>query len=353
MNRREFLRPRRLAHSVGQVISAIDELATPPVREAPPEDIALLRLSRRAMATDFELVFPFGVPEASDAAEQAFDLIDHLEDQLTVYRDTSEVSRVNRLAASEPVHVEKNLFDLLVECARLTSETGGAFDITAGALIKAWGFFGRAGRVPTLEERREVLERTGMQHVELDAGQQTVRYLRAGLEINFGSIGKGYALDQCVDLLRSWEIRSCLLHGGHSSVYAMGSEPGSNHGWQVGVRHPWKPDCRLGVIRLKDRALATSSATFQHLEYNGRKLGHLLDPRTGWPAESMASVTVIAPSAAEADALATAFFILGVEPARRYCAAHSEMGAVLLPAHEHALPVTIGLTVDEFAPAAQ
>lgn len=348
MNRREFLRPRRLAQTVGQAIAAIDELATLPADETLREEIALLRFSRRAMATDFEILFPFGCPQASEAANEALDLIDRLEDQLTVYRDTSEVSRLNQKAADAAVPVAKNLFDLFVLCARLSAETEGAFDITTGALIKAWGFFRRAGRVPSLGERREVLERTGMRHVELNAQEQTVRFQRPGLEINLGSIGKGYALDQCVDVLHGCGIRSALLHGGHSSVYAMGTEPGSSAGWAIGVRHPSKQDCRLGVIRLRDRALATSSASFQHLQYNGRKLGHLLDPRTGWPAESMASVTVVAPSAAEADALATAFFILGVEPARRYCEAHPEIGAVVLPAQEQALPLVIGMAIDQF-----
>jgi thiamine biosynthesis lipoprotein len=98
---------------------------------------------------------------------------------------------------------------------------------------------------------------------------------------------------------------------------------------------------------LRDRALATSAATFQHLEYNGRKLGHILDPRTGWPAEGIASATVLAPTAAEADALATAFFILGIEEARAYCTNHPEVGALLLPSGEDAQPVIVGLAPAE------
>jgi thiamine biosynthesis lipoprotein len=115
----------------------------------------------------------------------------------------------------------------------------------------------------------------------------------------------------------------------------------------VGIRHPWEPERRLGVLRLRDRALATSAATFQHLEYNGRKLGHILDPRNGWPAEGLASATVLAPTAAEADALATALFILGVDGARGYCARRPEVGAVLLPQGEDARPVVLNLSPAE------
>lgn len=311
MNRREFFRPRSLE------------------RDAP--EAALLRAARRAMATTFEVLLPFGTPDATALAAATFDEIDRLEEQLSVYRATSEVSRLNHNAAFGPVGVEEGLFDLLTRAERITRETDGAFDITAGALIKTWGFFRGPRRVPDDAERQAALDRVGMRHVVLDAERCTVRFLRRGLEINLGSIGKGYALDCAAALLRKAGVHSTLVHGGQSSVYAAGCEPGSRRGWAVGVRHPWDAEKRLAVVRLCDRALGTSAATFQHLEYQGRKLGHILDPRSGWPAEQVASATVVAPTAAEADALATAFFILGVEPARAYCAAHPDVGAVLLP----------------------
>src|SRR5262249_38333665 len=157
------------------------------------------------------------------------------------------------------------------------------------------------------------LERVGVRHLELDAQRRSVRYLRRGLEINLGSIGKGYALDRAADLLRNEGVTAGLIHGGQSSILAIGSDPTDDRGWAVGVRHPWQGDRRLAVLRLRDRALGTSAVTFQHLEVNGKKLGHILDPRTGWPAEGTASATAVAPTAAEADALATAFFILGVD----------------------------------------
>jgi thiamine biosynthesis lipoprotein len=264
-----------------------------------------------------------------------------------VYRDTSEVSRLNHLAPQVAVPIEEGLFQLLTLAARLTDESAGAFDVTAGALIKAWGFYRGPRRVPSDAERTAALERVGMRHVVLDAERRTVRYLRPGLEINLGSIGKGYALDRAAALLREeYGAVSALLHGGHSSVYAIGTEPGDRRGWTVGLRHPWEPGRRLALVRLRDRALGTSAATFQHLEYNGRKLGHILDPRSGWPAEGMASATAVAPTAAEADALATAFYIRGIEAARDYCAAHPGIGAVLLPAGEAARPVVCGLEAE-------
>jgi thiamine biosynthesis lipoprotein len=348
MHRRDFLHPRRLVHTTGQVLGALNELqsATLPAEE-PPAEYALVRVNRRAMATNFEVLLPLGTPDAVAAAEAALDEIDRLEDQLTVYRDTSEVSRLNARASTGPVPVEDGLFELLQLAARVSADTDSAFDVTAGPLIKAWGFFRGPRRVPADDEIRQALRRVGMRHVVLDPEQRTVRFEKPGLEINLGSIGKGYALDRAAGLLRrDWKTRSGVLHGGHSSVYARGSEPGTGRGWPIGIRHPWDEGRRMAVVYLRDRALGTSAATFQHLEHHGRKLGHILDPRSGWPAEALASASVLAPTAAEADALATAFFILGVERARAYCDAHPEVGAFLLPAGAE-IPVILGLTPDD------
>jgi thiamine biosynthesis lipoprotein len=344
MNRRDFVDPRHLAQRTGQLLGAVESLLESDVPAPAVEETALLRASRRAMATDFEVLLPYGTPGGLSLAEAAFDEIDRLEQQLTVYRESSEVSRLNRLAWQAPVPVEEGLFELLRLAERLTRQTDGAFDITAGALIKVWGFFHGPRRVPGDEERRAALERVGMRHVSLDPDGRTVRFHKRGLEINLGAIGKGYALDRAAQLLRQrGNLPAALLHGGHSSVYAMGTEPGDGRGWSVGLRHPWQPGRRLAVLRLRDRALGTSAATFQHLEYNGKKLGHLLDPRSGWPAEGMASASVVADSAAEADALATAFFILGVDRARAYCESHPGIGAVLLAERDEAEPLVVGL----------
>jgi len=182
-----------------------------------------------------------------------------------------------------------------------------------------------------------------MHHVALDPDRQTVRFLRPGLEINLGSIGKGYALDRVADLVdHEWGQPAFLLHGGFSSVYARGYPPGERRGWSIDIRHPWEPERRLARLWLRDEGLGTSAATYQYLEHQGRKLGHVLDPRTGWPASGIASASVAAPTGAEADALSTAFFILGVEAARRYCEEHADVGAILLPEGEDAEPVVLG-----------
>ncbi len=325
-----------------------------------PPDYSLIRVARRAMATQFEIALPVGTPDAVAAAEDALDLIDDLEDQLTIYRPHSEVSRLNTVASTAATAVSANLFEFLTQCSSWSHLTEGTFDIATGALVKTWGFFSRQGRVPTPRERNEALAKSGMRHVILNAESQSVKYRVPGLELNFGAVGKGYALDRAAELLRSrWGIRSALLHAGGSSAFAMGHPPGDERGWGVHLKHPWDATGSLGTVRLRNRGLGTSAATFQHFDYNGRKLGHLLDPRRGWPVECTASASVIAASAAEADAMSTAAFVLGPD-AERLTRLRPSLSMVLLLSepdsasqrHKRCKPHFLNLGPDSYSPPA-
>jgi FAD:protein FMN transferase len=347
MNRRDFLRPAHLAYPAGQFLATLGQLSTLTEPRISPRDVALLRLSRQAMATTFEVVVPYGTPDALELGNAALDRIDELEAQLTVYRDTSQVARLNRLAAYQPVVVEARLFALLQKAQRITSETNGAFDISCGALIRAWGFLRGPRRIPDDEELAQVRQRNGMDKVVLDPKTNSVRFLSPGLEINLGSIGKGYALDLVgSQLTQDFSVPAFLLQGGYSSVLAHGSPHQDDRGWMVVIRHPRHQDRPLARVWLHDQGLATSANTYQAFEWQGRQLGHLLNPRTSWPAEGMASVTVVAPTSAEADALSTAFFILGSDAARDYCETHPEIGVIVLADGDDAEPELMGLPLD-------
>ena len=295
------------------------------------QSLTLLRASRRAMATSFEVALPYGTPDALPAAEAALDLIGDIESWMTVYDDVSEVNQVNRTAAERPVEVSEPLFHLLSLCAGLSADTLGAFDPAAGAMIKCWGFYRREGRLPTAKERAAAMAASGMRHVVLDAANRTVRFLRPGLELNFGGVGKGFALDRAVELLRDlWGISSALVHGGGSSVRAIGAPPNDARGWRIGLTHPHDPAQSLGEVRLTGNGMGTSAATFQFFVYNGKKYGHVLDPRSGQPAEGTASASVTAPTAAEADALSTAAFVLGADAFTAYRTPRPGIDAVIL-----------------------
>lgn len=314
------------------------------------DDLTLNRFSRRAMATYFEVLLPFGCQQALEAAHAVLDLIDDLEDQLSIFRPHSELSQINQRAYQDDASVETGLFALLELASAITWDTRGAFDVAAGALSKAWGFYQRSGRVPSVAERVAAMSRTGMRHVVLNPVSRSVRYLREGLEINLGGIGKGYALDRAGDVLRSRGVKAGMIHGGMSSVLALGTPPTEPRGWGVSLRHPWDENRSIGVVHLRDQAIGTSAATYQFFEYNGRKLGHILDPRKGWPAEGLHQVTVIAPTAVEADALSTALYVMGLEAAREYCRTHPRIAAVLLPTCE-ADPLILNLAPSDFTPS--
>ncbi len=323
VNRRDLLRLRR-----PQGESAPDIASKP--ETAGGSD--LVRAHRPAMGSSFEVRLPAGTPGAVDLACRALDLIDDLESQLTVYRDDSEVSRINATAHRGPVAVEPRLFGLLQDAVALSRETGGAYDVTSGALSEAWGFVRGPKRVPDPHTLAEARARTGWHHLHLDAERRTVAFDREGIRINLGSIGKGHAIDRVVEQIRAYPWpTSGLVHGGRSSLYAIGSPPGRFGGrWEITLHNPFRPESPLGTFFLRNRALGTSGAAFQQFVADGRVYGHIIDPRTGEPASGPASVTVLAPSAAMADALSTAFYLLGPIATAAYIDAHPEIGAVFV-----------------------
>lgn len=356
-NRRQFLQGRSAAIALEDAAAAVGQqvdLADPAAPLA--AETYLLQYGRPAMACRFEVFLNAGqYADGPAAALAALDKIESLEEQLSVYRETSEIMAINRQAAARELPLEPRLFELLDLCARLNQETGGALDVTTGPLTKVWGFFERRGAVPTAAALDEALAKVGTRHVRLDAERKTIRFEREGIEINLGAIGKGYALDRCAESMRASGVCDFLWHGGRSSVLAAGSRSGIGQdqaGWLVGIGDPRHPGSRIAEIRLRDRAMATSGSRVQSFRHEGRRFGHILDPRTGWPAEGTLSATAVAPSAALADALSTAFYVLGIEATARYCEEHADAGAALLehgasgrPAKLHAFGLENDLVV--------
>lgn len=305
------------------------------------------------MGSFFEVRLAANTPGGADLGGRALDRIDELEQQLTVYRDDSEVSRLNAKAHEGPVAVEAGLFTLLELATSISERTGGAYDVSAGALSEAWGFFRGPRRVPDAETLADARARTGWRHLRLDPEAKTVAFDRPGVVINLGSIGKGYAIDRAIGVIKDhWWPTTALVHGGRSSVYALGSPPGRFGGrWELAIWNPFAPETPLGLVRLRNRGMGTSGVSFQQFEADGRVYGHILDPRSGEPALGPASVTVLAPSAAEADALSTAFYLLGPEAAEAYASDHPEVGAVFVeegPADGSPKVIVIGLNDDDF-----
>jgi thiamine biosynthesis lipoprotein len=303
---------------------------------APREDDGghWIRVYRAAMACRFEITLAGEdarhVPAARDALYEA----DRLEASLSVFRDTSDLTRINRHAAEAPVDVDPELFALLARCRELHAETEGAFDITSTPLSRCWGFLIRQGRLPSAADITAARARVGMDAVtltdagELETRQPHVSFARPGIELNLGSIGKGYAVQRMADYLSARGVRHALVSAGASSIVALG---GRGWGWSIDLcaRSGTADGARLAKLYLRNGALGTSGAGEQFVEIDGRRYGHVLDPRTGWPASGVRSASVVARDGASADALATAFLVGGPDLARAYCAAHPDTLALI------------------------
>lgn len=306
-----------------------------------PTGGSTVRVATRAMACEFSIIMNPGPHERVTAVGDVLELIHDIEGWLSIYKPNSEISLVNRDAAAEPVHVRRSLFDLLQTSKQLCRQTDGAFDIAAGAQIRLWQQCRSEQRIPTSAEFESVLQQSGSQHLQLDDKSSSVSFDVKGLQLDPGAIGKGYALDEAAAWLKKTDggPDDFLVHGGHSSLIAWGVHTGQN-GWPVGIGNPLFTKKRLGTVLLSNQAMSTSGSNIQFFRHEGRRYGHILDPRTAKPVEGMLSVTVFAESAAVADALSTAFFALGVENAQKCCDNLSDIGVILIPFPEKGKKVT-------------
>ncbi|MCC9602709.1 FAD:protein FMN transferase [Stieleria sp. JC731] len=272
----------------------------------------LTTITHRAMACEFVVMLPPSDAPLIDAAFAALECLDEIEAELTVYQPGSEISKINANAENEWVPVSASTFGLIEQSQLWSQRTDGAFDITAGPLIRSWGFLSRQGRKPNGQEIQDALQKVGHDHLKLRRDDSSVHFERPGMEINLGAIGKGYALDRLAATLTEAGLKNFLIHGGGSSVLARGDQDNlaeTRNGWAVGIAHPTKPNQRLAGIRLIDAALSTSGSGKQFFHHRGRRYGHVIDPRTGYPAGELLSLTVVAESATDAEACSTAYFL--------------------------------------------
>lgn len=283
----------------------------------PPDSLALpsVRLAREAMNTRFEIALHGSHPVALRAAgEEALDEIERLEERLSLFRPASEIAHLNARAAQEPIRVTPGTLALLQHARRLHAETGGLFDPTIAPLLDCWGLLGGAGRMPTAAAVAAARACVGLDLVEFNEKNRTVRFTRDGVRLDLGAIGKGYAIDCAVQILREAGVTSALLHSGTSTVYALGSPPESD-AWPVAIdgppTPPGQPRQQLAVVRLRDQSLSVSAVWGKSFTAAGRTFGHVLDPRSGQPASEAVLAAVLLPSATESDAFSTALLAVG------------------------------------------
>ncbi len=301
------------------------------------------------MGTSVEIfLYAANRERASELFEAAFQEIERVEAALSSYRSTSEISRINANAAGTPVTTDPEVFALIERSLEYSHRTEGAFDITVGPLVKAWGFFRRDGRIPTVEELARARGMVGWQHVELNAAARSVQFRAEGLALDFGGIGKGFALDAAARVLRRLGVTGALLGAGQSSYLAIGAPPGAQ-GWPITVPSPHNSAQPLSTVQLRDGSLSTSGSDQLYFEVEGRRYSHLIDPRSGEPVSGTVQVTVTAQTATDSDALSTALFVLGPDRATALLDALEETAALLVVDSEEEPIVAIKWT-EAFAP---
>ena len=245
------------------------------------------------------------------AVDAAFDEVRRLDELLSNYQPGSQWSEVNGNAATKPVLVSPELFQLLSACLEYSRESEGAFDITVGPLMKVWGFYKGSGHLPHKPEIAAALAKVGYRHIRLDPAAQSVRFDRSGVEMDPGGIGKGYAVDRMVEVLRQNGVRTALVAGSGSSIYGMGAPPDEPRGWPVKIKDPRDNRKTLAEVWLKDSSMSTSGSYEKFFRAEGRVYAHIMDPRTGYPAPGSISVSVIAPRTVDSEVWAKPYFING------------------------------------------
>src|SRR5262245_13158644 len=252
------------------------------------------------------------------AVDAAFDEVRRLDDVLSNYKRDSEWSEINRRAPDKPAPVSAELFALLSACVEYSRASEGAFDITVGPLMKVWGFYKGSGKLPHRAEVAAALTKVGYRHIRLDRAARTVQFDRAGVEIDPGGIGKGYAVDRMVDVLRQKGFQTALVAGSGSSIYGMGAPPDEPRGWRIEIKNPWDTNKVSAEIFLKDMSLSTSGSYEKFFRAGGRIYAHIMDPRTGYPAQGAVAVSVMAPRTIDSEAWAKPYFVNG----RQWAAKH-------------------------------
>jgi thiamine biosynthesis lipoprotein len=286
---------------------------------ASPQELLRLTKSADAMGSTFTVeLYGYDRVQMDENADEALNEVRRLDEMLSNYIPESEWSQVNRQAATRPVQVSPELFKLLSECLEYSRQSEGAFDITVGPLMRVWGFFMGTGHLPQHSQVTAALAKIGYRHIHLDPQARTVRFDRPGVEMDPGGIGKGYAVDRMVDVLRSLGVTTALVAGSGSSIYGLGAPPEQPEGWPVKITDPKDTRKTVAQVFLKDMSMSTSGSYEKFFRADGRIYAHIMDPRTGYPAQGTLAVSVLAPHTLDSEAWAKPYFVNG----RQWAAQH-------------------------------
>lgn len=249
--------------------------------------------------------------QANDYIDLALSEISRIEKEISSWDPESETSKIIANAGIQPVKVNRESFDLITRAVKISELTEGAFDITYASMDRIWKFDGSMNHLPTDDEIAQSIRKVGYKNIVLDPEHQTVFLKNKGMRIGFGAIGKGYAADKAKQLLISEGVNGGIINAS-GDLTTWGTQPDGSP-WMVGITNPLNKNKVFSWFPLDNNAVVTSGNYEKFVEFNGKKYTHIIDPRTGWPVSGLTSVTIFAPKAELADALATSVFVMGRE----------------------------------------
>jgi thiamine biosynthesis lipoprotein len=246
--------------------------------------------------------------QAEAAFKGVFEEFDRVNNLMSAYHDDSELAKVNRASGIKPVVVSPALVNILEISREYSRKTGGEFDVTIGPVLRLWGFYRNKGHLPSERELREAVSKVGWRDLAVDKAISSVFLAKKGMALDLGAIAKGYAIDLAAGRLRRMGIKNAMINAG-GNVYAIGDKDGA--GWNIGIRHPQKENI-FATLHIKDIAVATSGCYERFFDLAGKRFCHIIDAHTGLPIDNgILSVTIIAKSATDADAMSTSVMLLG------------------------------------------
>lgn len=266
---------------------------------------------------------------ANAAAEAAFRTFVKLEHVMSSYETNSELMQLCRQPAGEPIHVSPELFEILQESIQVAKETDGAFDITVGPFVRAWRVARKAKVLPTEQEIAELRKSVGYQKLRLDARHQTVTLLASNMDIDLGGIGKGFAADKALQVMRKMGVSRALVAA--SGDIAVGDAPPGRPGWRVGIQAlDGAPDELARTVLLHNAGVSTSGDTEQNVEIGGIRYSHIIDPKTGLGMTSHIQTTIIGPNSTITDGLDTPTAIMGAKRALAFIDSRPKLAALIV-----------------------
>ena len=253
------------------------------------------------------------VAKDSLSAEQNIDEviaeITRIENLISDWKSTSQVSEVNQNAGIKPVKVDREVFELAQRAIQFSETTKGGFDVSFAAMDRIWKFDGSMTEMPSAEAIKKSVEKVGYKNIILDSVQSTIFLKLKGMKIGFGALGEGYATDKCRNMMLAKGIKAGIVNGS-GDMTAWGKQPNGKD-WNIGMTNPFHPDDLFAVVPLNNGAVTTSGSYEKFVVFNGKRYSHIINPATGYPVTGLCSVSVFGPNAETANGLSTSLMVLG------------------------------------------